>query len=454
MKRLFPVLLILFLSFFLFSCATTEKPRAEIEGEITLIGGTPGLDVEIKIPLKSETEETKPIEDSTLVEEPTTIEDSSFVEENSNEEDYSQVEEPIIPNSVEETPTTIEETSDVPSEEIVTEKEENTEDLPSITIIGGADTPSDIYITANEEPAPSFTPIDMDDLISLFNYAYGLKTMDDIKAESIPLNAQYFARGVLDAVSSPIPVLVSTVEIQNTIDQFVLEYYYEGKTFEPGNRPNSLDDLLNLPSPSNLEEAFSYAYTFSLIRELVDGEVDVRAESFILGGLDSLYDEERLLDGTGIDDAINNYINYLNEEYLKELENKGENNLAKAKEFLERNGREEGVITLNSGIQLMILDEDDTLGSNPTQYDTVIVDYNMYVMDYETEDLEIIDADYWAELRLIEVDTALQSSIVALKVGQAGRTWIPPELLYGNRNIEGIEPNSIIVYDIALHDII
>ena len=54
----------------------------------------------------------------------------------------------------------------------------------------------------------------------------------------------------------------------------------------------------------------------------------------------------------------------------------------------------------------------------------------------------------------MEIDSALQSSIVALKVGQAGRTWIPPEMLYGERNIEGIEPNSIIVYDIALHDIL
>ena len=102
----------------------------------------------------------------------------------------------------------------------------------------------------------------------------------------------------------------------------------------------------------------------------------------------------------------------------------------------------------------MILDEDDILGDHPTQYDTVLVDYNMYVMDYDTEELEIIDADYYAELRLMEIDTALQSSIVALRVGQAGRTWVPPEMLYGERNIEGIEPNSIIVYDIALHDIL
>ena len=65
-----------------------------------------------------------------------------------------------------------------------------------------------------------------------------------------------------------------------------------------------------------------------------------------------------------------------------------------------------------------------------------------------------IAEEHYAELRLMEIDSALQSSIVALKVGQAGRTWIPPEMLYGERNIEGIEPNSIIVYDIALHDIL
>ena len=444
MKKSLLVLLSVFLSLILFSCATSngDKPRAEIGGEITLVGTTPGLEMEIKIPFDSEKKDettVEPIEEAETtpiieVEEPYT-DAIDLTEEPKEDETSSPLLDATTPSSPEE------ETS-------------------SVTVIGGADAPTDIIVSDSttiiepEEEVISFSPIDTSDLFSLFNYAYGLKTLDDIKSENISLNAKYFARAVIDASFSPIPVLVESGKIQSTIDQYVLDYYYEGKTFLPGDRPDSISELLTLDKPSTLEEAFSYAYTFSIIRELIDGEVDILPEPFIIGGLDSLMESERLLDIEGEQNAINAYITYLNEEYLKEIAKKGETNSDKAKAFLEENGKRDGVVVLDNGIELMILDEDDILGDHPTQYDTVLVDYNMYVMDYDTEELEIIDADYYAELRLMEIDTALQSSIVALRVGQAGRTWVPPEMLYGERNIEGIEPNSIIVYDIALHDIL
>ena len=444
MKKSLLVLLSVFLSLILFSCATSngDKPRAEIGGEITLVGTTPGLEMEIKIPFDSEKK------DETTVEPTEEAETTPIIE----------VEEPYT-DAIDLTEEPKEDETSSPLLEATTPSSPE-EETSSVTVIGGADASTDIIVSDSttiiepEEEVISFSPIDTSDLFSLFNYAYGLKTLDDIKSENISLNAKYFARAVIDASFSPIPVLVESGKIQSTIDQYVLEYYYEGKTFLPGDRPDSISELLTLDKPSTLEEAFSYAYTFSIIRELIDGEVDILPEPFIIGGLDSLTESERLLDIEGEQNAINAYITYLNEEYLKEIEKKGETNSDRAKAFLEENGKKDGVVVLDNGIELMILDEDDKLGDHPTQYDTVLVDYNMYVMDYDTEELEIIDADYYAELRLMEIDTALQSSIVALRVGQAGRTWVPPEMLYGERNIEGIEPNSIIVYDIALHDIL
>lgn len=444
MKKSLLVLLSVFLSLILFSCATSngDKPRAEIGGEITLVGTTPGLEMEIKIPFDSEKK------DETTVEPTEEAETTPIIE----------VEEPYT-DAIDLTEEPKEDETSSPLLDATTPSSPE-EETSSVTVIGGADAPTDIIVLDSptiiepKEEVISFSPIDTSDLFSLFNYAYGLKTLDDIKSENISLNAKYFARAVIDASFSPIPVLVESGKIQSTIDQYVLNYYYEGKTFLPGERPESITELLTLDKPSTLEEAFSYAYTFSIIRELIDGEVDILPEPFIIGGLDSLMESERLLDIEGEQNAINAYITYLNEEYLKEIAKKGETNSDRAKAFLEENGKRDGVVVLDNGIELMILDEDDILGDHPTQYDTVLVDYNMYVMDYDTEDLEIIDADYYAELRLMEIDTALQSSIVALRVGQAGRTWVPPEMLYGERNIEGIEPNSIIVYDIALHDIL
>ena len=64
MKKSLLVLLSGFLSLILFSCATStgDKPRAEIGGEITLVGTTPGLEMEIKIPFDSEKKDETTVE--------------------------------------------------------------------------------------------------------------------------------------------------------------------------------------------------------------------------------------------------------------------------------------------------------------------------------------------------------------------------------------------------------
>ena len=60
MKKSLLVLLVISFSLFLFSCATGgERPRAEIGGEITLVGTTPGVEVEVNSPLELTTEEEK-----------------------------------------------------------------------------------------------------------------------------------------------------------------------------------------------------------------------------------------------------------------------------------------------------------------------------------------------------------------------------------------------------------
>ena len=402
--RLIPIALLVTLM--LFSCATTGKESIPVKEEITF--------TEAEAPRSEDTPEVvEPKEAVTII-----------IEEEKEEETVSQ--EPSI--------------IEIATAESVEPEVESIETIEEESIV--------------EAIPDSFKTVDPGDVISLFSYAYGYKTMEDIKAEGISVVSSYFLRGIYDAVLSPIPTLMKANEIESYIQSYVRDYYSSGETFLPGDRPEGIAYILSLEPTFSIPEAFSYAYAFTLIRDLVDGEVDIMSEEFMTGVLDSIYSSEPLLDQRGVEEAIAAYIDYLNQEYLKEVERMGADNSNKASSFLEENGKKEGIETLENGIQMETLDEDDILGDHPTQYDTVLVDYNVYVMDYETEDLEIIDADYYAELRLIEIDSAMRDSITALRTGMAARFWIPPELLYGERNIEGIEPNSIVVFDIALHEIL
>ena len=100
MKKSLLVLLSVFLSLILFSCATStdDKPRAEIGGEITLIGTTPGVEMEIKIPFDSEKKEETNIEPTEPIVE---VETTPIIEV---EEPYKDTLEPLEEPKEVETP--------------------------------------------------------------------------------------------------------------------------------------------------------------------------------------------------------------------------------------------------------------------------------------------------------------------------------------------------------------
>ena len=284
-----------------------------------------------------------------------------------------------------------------------------------------------------------------------FNYAYGVKNMRELKENSISIISSYFSRGLYDAYLSPYsPVLMKYDDLERSIDEYITEYYVNGISFEKGDRQS---DISSLSPPVTLEERFSYAYGYIIARDLILEEFDIVIEPFTKGMIDELYDDAILSDDD-ITYAINSYILYLNEEYYLSLEKLKEENIRKAEEFFAANGEKPGITTLNNGVEILILDQDETLGERPTQYDTVIMDYNEYILNTQTGVLEYTDAAYNVEVSLITLPNGLLSAINNMKVGMAIRAYVPPELSRLPEGDEDIPPYSIFVYDIALHEIL
>lgn len=313
--------------------------------------------------------------------------------------------------------------------------------------------------TAVEDFSPSFTPIVYEkstDVISAFNYAFGVKNMNDLLSADIPFVTQYFMRGMYDAsLDSKTPQYTTLGNLQNVINEFYTQYTANSITGDKGERPETVESLLSLEEPENRIELFSYVYGFSVIRDLLSSGVDIDIVPFMAGMLDALYSPSSPLSDGDIQTAYNAYIVYLNDEYYREEAEKAEANKEKAGAFLEKNRAENDVTVLENGVQILILAQDDELGSRPTQYDTVILDYNEYVLDYETGELEFTDADWGAEISVINLSAGFQSAVTNMHVGEAVRAFIPPELSsMADGDGDGIEPNSIFVYDIALQQIL
>lgn len=282
--------------------------------------------------------------------------------------------------------------------------------------------------------------------VDLFSYAYGVYTADDILSSSITFNSLYFVRGIYDAFISPLsPSLSSLNEVNAVIEEYINGD--ETPLIDFGQRPD-MASIKALTRESNFSLLFSYSYGFSVMQSIKFAGLDISIELFIDGILDAVYLDEPKLSDDELNAAIDNYITFLNEEYYLSLESEMEEKENKAEEFLEKNKKEDGVITLESGIQLLFLEKADESGRTPTQYDTVIMDYNEYVLDYDTGELEFRDVVRESEVHVFNLSTALQSAIVRMHIGDALRVFIPPEL---SDKYELDEKGLLFVYDIALN---
>ena len=123
-----------------------------------------------------------------------------------------------------------------------------------------------------------------------------------------------------------------------------------------------------------------------------------------------------------------------------------------ASDYLARNAKRSGVVTLPSGLQYEVLAPG--AGPHATSADVVIVDYDGKLANGETFDSS---ARHGGPATL-PVGGLIPGWVEGLQLMNSGahyRFWIPPELGYGaNGAGDGvIPPNALLVFDVTLHAI-
>ena len=142
---------------------------------------------------------------------------------------------------------------------------------------------------------------------------------------------------------------------------------------------------------------------------------------------------------------INDYFVELQAEKLKLNKVAGE-------EFLTINKAKEGVVTLPSGLQYKILKEGN--GSKPTATDQVRCHYHGTLIDGTVFDSSVERG----EPAIFGVNQVIKGWVEALQLMSVGSKWqlyIPSDLAYGTSGAgQAIEPNSALIFDVELLNII
>ncbi len=125
--------------------------------------------------------------------------------------------------------------------------------------------------------------------------------------------------------------------------------------------------------------------------------------------------------------------------------------IAAGKTYLEENAKKEGVTVTESGLQYEVLQAAD--GAKPAATDTVKVHYTGTLTDGTKFDSSL-DRGEPAQFPLNRVIPGWTEGVQLMNVGSKFKFTIPSELAYGERDMGVIKPNSVLVFEVELLDIV
>jgi FKBP-type peptidyl-prolyl cis-trans isomerase len=134
---------------------------------------------------------------------------------------------------------------------------------------------------------------------------------------------------------------------------------------------------------------------------------------------------------------------------FKRNQEKMEANLKAGEAFLAENKEKEGVVTLPSGLQYLVLKEGEA-GAHPTVSSKVTCHYHGTLINGKVFDSSV-NRNQPATFPLNQVIAGWTEGVQLMQVGSKFRFFIPPHLGYGNRQVgSDIGPNSTLIFDVEL----
>ncbi|WP_139684898.1 FKBP-type peptidyl-prolyl cis-trans isomerase [Vibrio tasmaniensis] len=126
----------------------------------------------------------------------------------------------------------------------------------------------------------------------------------------------------------------------------------------------------------------------------------------------------------------------------------GEENIEQGQQFLIENGAKDGVVTTESGLQYLVLEE-GTGTEHPTKNSKVTVHYHGTLIDGTVFDSSV-DRGEPISFALKQVIKGWQEGLTYMVEGQKVRLFIPSQLAYGKGCSGPIPPSATLIFDVEL----
>lgn len=251
--------------------------------------------------------------------------------------------------------------------------------------------------------------------IDSLNYSYGVALGNDIKinllsSDSIDQKTKSFIKGLEEG---------SKTEADEKPGNSALAAYFA--------------DLIKQQESSGLFGDSTIRLNFKFIKQ---------------GLINGLNKSEIQMTPQQANEYINKVLNARQE--VKMMSMFGENKEA-GESFLAENGGKAGVVTTPSGLQYEVIEAGN--GPKPTDSDVVKVHYTGTLLDGSEFDSSF-KRNEPAEFSVNQVIPGWKEGLLLMPVGSKYRFYIPQQLAYGAKGARGVEPLSMLIYDVELLEIV
>jgi FKBP-type peptidyl-prolyl cis-trans isomerase FklB len=188
-------------------------------------------------------------------------------------------------------------------------------------------------------------------------------------------------------------------------------------------------------------DSISYCMGIMIGKSLkMGGFKDINEKLFMQAVSEIIADKETAISPEKADPIVRSY-------FMKMQSQKGQANIAIGKKFLEENKKKPGVITLPSGLQYKVIKDGE--GVPPTINDKVTVHYHGTLIDGKVFDSSV-QRGKPIQLAVNGVIKGWTEALQLMKPGSKWQLFIPPALGYGEQGTNGIEPNSVLIFEVEL----
>lgn len=198
-------------------------------------------------------------------------------------------------------------------------------------------------------------------------------------------------------------------------------------------------------------EKVSYIIGTQIAGNFKSQDIEVDLDSLMMGLKDALEGKELVLSQDEMKKVYTVWQAKMRAKIAAKRKKEAAENLAAGTAFLEANKAKEGVKVLPSGLQYKVIKEGT--GNTPTAKDRVKTHYRGTLID-GTEFDNSYTRKKPAEFAVTGVIKGWTEALQLMKEGAKWELYIPANLAYGERGRPSIPPNSTLVFEIELLEIV